>query len=102
MLFDLFISFFYINVIAYFLLLLWFIIGLLKIKSLPSKTPLNIIKDISIIVCVKNEEKILNNIAEMIVSAAFWSVMLVGIVDAAISFVRIEDFLPLIVGDDLA
>ncbi len=48
------------------------------------------------------DEKLLNNIAEMIVSAAFWSVMLVGIVDAAISFVRIEDFLPLIVGDDLA
>ena len=62
MLFDLFISFFYINVIAYFLLLLWFIIGLLKIKSSPSNIPLNIIKDISVVVCVKNEEKILNNI----------------------------------------
>lgn len=48
------------------------------------------------------DEKLLNNISEMIVSAAFWSVMLVGIVDAAISFVRIEDFLPLIVGDELA
>ena len=62
MLFDLFISFFYINVIAYFLLLLWFIIGLLKIKSSSSNAPLNIVKDISVIVCVKNEENILNNI----------------------------------------
>jgi len=62
MLFDLFISFFYINVIAYFLLLLWFILGLVKIQSSSSKTPLNIVKNISVIVCVKNEENILNNI----------------------------------------
>ena len=62
MLFDLFISFFYINIIAYFLLLLWFIVGLLKIKSSSSNAPLNIVKDISVIVCVKNEENILNNI----------------------------------------
>ncbi len=62
MLFNLFISFFYINIIAYFLLLLWFIIGLLKIKSSSSNTSLNIIKDISVIVCVKNEEKALDNI----------------------------------------
>lgn len=40
--------------------------------------------------------------AELIVSAAFWSVMLIGIADAAISFVRIENMLPGIVGDDLA
>ena len=40
--------------------------------------------------------------AEIIVSAAFWSVMLIGIADAAISFVRIENMLPAIVGDDLA
>ena len=40
--------------------------------------------------------------AELIVSAAFWAVMLVGIADAAISFVRIENMLPAIVGDELA
>ena len=62
MLFDLFISFFYINIIAYFLLLFWFIIGILKTKSSSSNMPLNSIKDISVIICAKNEENILNNI----------------------------------------
>ena len=62
MLFDLFISFFYINIIAYFLLLFWFIIGILKTKSSSSNMPLNIIKDISVIIRAKNEENILNNI----------------------------------------
>ena len=44
------------------------------------------------------DEKMPNNISEIIVSAAFWSVLFVGLVDAFISFVRIEDFLPIIVG----
>ena len=44
----------------------------------------------------------MNLAAELVISAAFWSVMLVGIADAAISFVRIENLLPAIVGDDLA
>ena len=48
------------------------------------------------------DDNLLNNWSEVIVSAAFWSVMLIGIVDAAISFVRIEDFLPHLVGDELA
>ena len=48
------------------------------------------------------DEKMPNNISEIIVSAAFWSVLFVGLVDAFISFVRIEDFLPIIVGEDLA
>ena len=46
--------------------------------------------------------KVMNLAAELVISAAFWSVMLVGIADAAISFVRIENLLPAIVGDDLA
>ena len=46
--------------------------------------------------------KLMNLSAELIVSAAFWSVMLIGIVDAAISFVRIENMLPSIVGEELA
>ena len=62
MLFDLFISFFYVNIITYFLLILWLIRGLLKIKSSSNNAPLNIVKDISVIVCVKNEENTLNNI----------------------------------------
>ena len=45
---------------------------------------------------------LMNNAASQIVSAAFWAVMLIGIVDAAISFVRIENMLPSIVGADLA
>ena len=40
--------------------------------------------------------------AELIVASAFWSVMLIGIADAAISFVRIENLLPGIVGEELA
>lgn len=44
----------------------------------------------------------LDRAAELIISASFWSVMLVGVADAAISFVRIENMLPAIVGDELA
>ena len=44
----------------------------------------------------------MNLAAELVISAAFWSVMLVGIADAAIYFVRIENLLPEIFGDDLA
>jgi TRAP-type mannitol/chloroaromatic compound transport system permease small subunit len=40
--------------------------------------------------------------AEAIITAAFWSVLLVGIADASISFARIENMLPAIVGADLA
>ena len=40
--------------------------------------------------------------AELIVASAFWSVMLIGIADAAISFARIENLLPSIVGEELA
>ena len=45
---------------------------------------------------------LMNVSSELIVSAAFWSVMLIGIADAAISFVRIENMLPSIVGEELA
>ncbi len=40
--------------------------------------------------------------AELIVASAFWSVMLIGIADAGISFLRIENLLPGIVGEELA
>ena len=46
--------------------------------------------------------RLMNISSELIVSAAFWSVMLIGIADAAISFVRIENMLPSIVGEELA
>lgn len=41
-------------------------------------------------------------IANYIVRAAFWSVLLIGLVDAAISFLRVEELLPVLVGDDMA
>ena len=50
----------------------------------------------------KRNSSSMNMAAEVVISAAFWSVMLVGIADAAISFARIENLLPGIVGDDLA
>lgn len=40
-------------------------------------------------------------LAAFIVRAAFWSVFLVGCVDALLSFLRVEEFLPLFVGDDM-
>ncbi len=48
------------------------------------------------------DEILVNNFSEIVVSSAFWSVMLIGIMAAAISFVRIEGLLPNIVGADLA
>ena len=50
----------------------------------------------------ESDAALLNSCSDIIVGFAFWSVMLIGIVDAAISFVRIEGLLPNIVGDDLA
>ena len=40
-------------------------------------------------------------LAAFIVRAAFWSVFLVGCADALLSFLRVEEFLPLFVGDDM-
>lgn len=41
-------------------------------------------------------------IVTYIIKAAFWSVVLVGIADAAISFLRVEGLLPHIVGEQMA
>lgn len=40
--------------------------------------------------------------ASYIIRVAFWSVLLIGFVDSVISFLRVEGFLPAIVGDELA
>ena len=40
-------------------------------------------------------------LAAFIVRAAFWSVFLVGVADALLSFLRVEGFLPALVGDDM-
>ena len=44
----------------------------------------------------------LRSAAAYIISLAFWSVMFVGIVDATISFMRIEGFLTALLGEELA
>lgn len=43
----------------------------------------------------------LSGIAAFIIRAAFWSVLLIGVVDSVISFLRIEGFLSFFVGDTL-
>ena len=40
-------------------------------------------------------------LAGFIVRASFWSVFLVGLADAVLSFLRVEDFLPALVGDEM-
>ena len=42
-----------------------------------------------------------SELAAFIIRASFWSVFLVGFVDAVISFLRVEDFLPPLIGDEL-
>lgn len=41
-------------------------------------------------------------LASYIIRVAFWSVLLIGFVDSVISFLRVEGFLPAIVGDEFA
>lgn len=41
-------------------------------------------------------------VVRYIIRAAFWMVLLVGVADAAVSFLRVEEMLPGIVGQDLA
>ena len=44
----------------------------------------------------------LSHLVAYIVRFAFWAVLLIGVVDATISFLRVENFLPLVAGSDLA
>ena len=84
MLFNLFIYFFYINIFFYFLLILWFVLGILKSKSQANSTPLDnhIKKNVSVIVCVKNEENIINNILDDLKSQIY---------DSNIEFIIVDD-----------
>ena len=43
----------------------------------------------------------LSRVAAFIIRAAFWSVLMIGVVDSVISFLRIEGFLSFFVGDKL-
>ena len=48
-----------------------------------------------------DDEARLASVASYIIRAAFWSVLLIGAVDALISFMRIEGFLPSLVGTQM-
>ena len=45
---------------------------------------------------------LLSRFAAYIIRAAFWTVLLVGLVDIFISFLRVENLLPKLIGDNLA
>lgn len=51
---------------------------------------------------LRSESTIMNGIVAYIVRAAFYGVLLVGVADMVISFLRVENLLPGIVGADLA
>jgi len=44
----------------------------------------------------------LSALSTYIIRAAFWIVLLVGMADAVVSFLRVENFLPLLVSDEIA
>ena len=50
---------------------------------------------------LRTEARRISTLSAFIVRAAFWAVVLVGLADAAISFLRIEGFLVRLVGEDL-
>ena len=51
---------------------------------------------------LRADAETLNGLSTFIIRAAFWSVLLIGIVDATISFLRVEGLLESVVGADLA
>ncbi|MCP5266466.1 MAG: TRAP transporter small permease subunit [Burkholderiaceae bacterium] len=50
---------------------------------------------------LRADSRLVSDLNAFIVRAAFWSVLLVGIADAAISFLRVEELLPSLIGNDL-
>ncbi|UCD31025.1 MAG: hypothetical protein JSV38_09390, partial [Desulfobacterales bacterium] len=51
---------------------------------------------------LRSDAALLNEFAAYIIRAAFWIVLLIGIVDITISFLRVENFLSPLIGDDLS
>ncbi len=49
-----------------------------------------------------SDAALLSSVAAYVVSTAFWAVFLIGIVDAVISFMRVEGLLPPVFGETLA
>lgn len=50
---------------------------------------------------LRADSEFLSTVAAYIVRAAFWSVLLIGLVDMVISFLRVEDLLAAVVGESL-
>lgn len=51
---------------------------------------------------LRSDAALLTGFAAYIIRAAFWIVLIVGLVDILISFLRVENILPPLVGDDLS
>lgn len=51
---------------------------------------------------LNDDARLYSQVAAYIVRAAFWAVLLIGVVDMLISFLRVEGYLPALVGDHLA
>ena len=50
---------------------------------------------------LRTDAKIIHNANAFLIRAAFWAVLLVGVVDAAISFLRVEGLLEAVVGPEM-
>ena len=50
---------------------------------------------------LRKDSESLRGIVNYIIRAAFWAVIFIGVVDAIISFLRVEDILPALVGDQM-
>ncbi len=51
---------------------------------------------------LRSDAALLSEFTAYIIRAAFWIVLIIGLVDIIISFLRVEDLLPALIGDDLA
>ena len=51
---------------------------------------------------LRGDAAVMTGITTFIIRVAFWSVVLIGLADALISFLRVEGFLDVLVGEDLA
>jgi len=51
---------------------------------------------------LRSDAKKLSRLAAYIIRAAFWSVLIIGLSDSVISFLRVEDLLSSVVGDNMA
>lgn len=50
---------------------------------------------------LRTDAKTISDVNAFLIRAAFWVVLLVGLTDAVVSFLRVEGFLPALVGDEM-